>query len=80
MSGCETICGIASAAIVTKNSIITGPKNAAILAVPWLWTRKSARMIAKVIGRMYGSSLGVTSFRPSTAERTEIAGVIMASP
>jgi len=30
-------------------------------------------------GRTYGSKTGVISLRPSTAERTEIAGVIIAA-
>ena len=33
-----------------------------------------------VAGRMYGARPGSTCFRPSSAESTEIAGVIMASP
>ena len=32
------------------------------------------------IGRMNGSMPGLTTFSPSTAERTEIAGVIIESP
>ena len=37
-------------------------------------------MIAAVIGTTRCSSDGSTTFSPSTAERTEIAGVIMLSP
>jgi hypothetical protein len=39
-----------------------------------------ATIIATVIGRTNSPSAGVTTFRPSTADRTEIAGVIIASP
>ena len=59
---------------------ITGPKNAATLAVPWRWTANRASRIAMVIGRTKCSSCGAASLRPSTAERTEIAGVITESP
>ena len=33
-----------------------------------------------VMGIMYGSNKGVAIFNPSTAESTEMAGVIMPSP
>jgi hypothetical protein len=41
---------------------------------------KSAIRITSVSGMTYGSRPGLTSFRPSTADSTEIAGVMMASP
>ena len=37
-------------------------------------------MMTAVIGTIHESRLGSMIFRPSTAERTEIAGVIMLSP
>ena len=41
---------------------------------------KSARITASVIGMTYGLNAGVATSRPSTAESTEIAGVIVPSP
>ena len=57
-----------------------GPKKDATRAVPWLCTQNSVTRITIVIGMTYSVSLLVTRSRPSTAESTEIAGVMMASP
>ena len=57
-----------------------GPKKAATLAVPRDWTANSAIRITTVIGTTKSSNAGVATFRPSIAESTEIAGVMMASP
>ena len=57
-----------------------GPKRAATRAVPWLCTQNSVTRITMVIGMTYSVSLLVTRSRPSTAESTEIAGVMIASP
>ena len=50
------------------------------LAVPWRWIRKRPASTASAIGTTYGPSRGVTISRPSTAESTEIAGVMTLSP
>ena len=42
--------------------------------------RKSPVKITRAIGITKGVNLGVTISRPSTAERTDIAGVITPSP
>ncbi len=57
-----------------------GPNHVATLPVPRLWTEKSAMMMASLMGRTKGVDAGVISSRPSTADRIEIAGVIIASP
>ena len=44
------------------------------------WTANSATMITAVIGTIHSSRSGSTTLRPSTADSTEIAGVIMLSP
>ena len=49
-------------------------------AVPWLCTANRPIRITRLSGRTYGSKAGVTSLQPSTAESTEMAGVMMASP
>jgi hypothetical protein len=57
-----------------------GPNSAPTLAVPCFWIANSAMMMTTVIGTTNGCSSGVTISRPSTADSTEIAGVIMPSP
>jgi hypothetical protein len=49
-------------------------------AVPLRCTRNSTTMIAAVMGTTASSSDGWTTLSPSTADSTEIAGVIMLSP
>ena len=48
--------------------------------MPKRWTANSTTMITAVIGTTRWPSDGATTFRPSTADSTEIAGVIMLSP
>ena len=48
--------------------------------VPCRWIKKSATRILAAIGTMNGSNTSVAAFKPSTALRTEIAGVIIPSP
>jgi hypothetical protein len=59
---------------------MTGPKKAATFAVPRRCTANSATRIPTVIGSTKDSKAGVANFNPSTAESTEIAGVITESP
>ena len=66
--------------MVTNHTHITGPNSRPTLAVPCRWIKKSAQMMTSVTGTMKGCSAGATTSRPSTAESTEIAGVIMPSP
>ena len=66
--------------MVTNQTTIIGPKTRPTLAVPRFWTRNSANRMATVIGTTNVRSAGVTTSRPSTAPRTEIAGVMMPSP
>ena len=57
-----------------------GPKNAATRAVPRLCTANSATRMTMVSGTRSARTPASTSFRPSTADSTEIAGVITESP
>ena len=66
--------------MATNQAIITGPKNRPTAAVPCRWTENSPTMITAVIGTMKSSKSGSMTLRPSTADSTEIAGVIMLSP
>ena len=69
-----------SAPMTTNHTTITGPKNRPTIAVPCRCTTNRPMMITAVIGTTSSASLGSTTFRPSTADSTEIAGVIMLSP
>ena len=57
-----------------------GPKNCATLAVPRDCTLNRPTRIATVIGSTAYCICGAISFRPSTADSTEMAGVMTASP
>ena len=60
-----------------NHSNMIGPNHAATLAVPRLCTRNRPTMITTLSGRINGSNAGATSFSPSTADSTEIAGVMI---
>jgi hypothetical protein len=60
--------------------IITGPNMRPTAAVPTRWNANSTAMMTAVIGTTRLSSDGSTTLSPSTADSTEIAGVIMLSP
>ena len=68
------------APIATNQAIITGPNSRPTAAVPRRWTANSTTMITAVRGTISSSSPGSITFTPSTADSTEIAGVIMLSP
>ena len=63
-----------------NHSIMIGPKRRPRPLVPLLCTRYSAIRITTVIGTIYGLNAGVASSMPSTADKTEIAGVMTPSP
>ena len=48
--------------------------------VPKRWIENSTTSTAIVTGSTSDARLGTATFTPSTAERTEIAGVIIPSP
>ena len=80
ISGARRMLGIASRTRITNQASMTGPKTRPMAATPLCWTRNSATRMARVIGTTYGPSAGASTFRPSMAESTEIAGVIAPSP
>ncbi len=69
-----------STAIVVNQTTITGPKTLPTSPVPRFWIAKSAIKMPQVSHRTYGANLGLTTLSPSTALKTEIAGVITPSP
>ena len=66
--------------MTTNQTIITGPKNFPMSAVPRFWKKKSKKRMMQVRGIMKGLEASVATSNPSTAERTEIAGVMIPSP
>ena len=69
-----------STAIVANHDTMTGPNSPPTRWVPYCWMKNSPQMMATESGTTYGSASGVTTWSPSMALRTEIAGVIMPSP
>ena len=69
-------------AITEKNSTMIGPKKTPTRAVPVRCTKNSVTRMRTVSDCTSGvlSKKGETSFSPSSAESTEIAGVMIASP
>jgi len=63
-----------------NQAAMIGPKKRPSGPVPKRWTKKSVERITRVAGTTKVSRLGVTTSRPSTADITEMAGVIMPSP
>ena len=66
--------------MVTNQTIMIGPKTRPIPAVPFLCTKKTPIKMRHVSGMMPGSSALVATAKPSTALKTEMAGVITPSP
>ena len=56
------------------------PEQAPTRAVPRDWIANRPTRMPIAIGTTYGSKPGSTVVRPSTADSTEIAGVIIESP
>jgi hypothetical protein len=63
-----------------NHTIITGPKTVPIFPAPRDCTKNSATRITTVIGTTNACAALVATPIPSTAESTEIAGVITPSP
>ncbi len=59
---------------------MTGPNSRPTAPVPKRWMTNNAVRIVSAIGTTSESSDGETTSSPSTADSTEIAGVIMPSP
>ena len=66
--------------MVVNQMSMTGPNTRPTAPLPSLCRRKSSTMIVTVIGTTNESIDDAIVFVPSTAESTEIAGVIMLSP
>ncbi len=69
-----------STASEKNHNTMTGPNTAPTLPVPWVCAANRQMRVATVIGMIKCSKAGVATLRPSTALKTEIAGVIIPSP
>ena len=68
-----------AAPMARNHAVMTGPNSRPTRAVPMRCAANSNTRITTVIGMTSDSSSGSTTRRPSTADSTEIAGVIMLS-
>jgi len=71
---------IPAAAMLKNHTSIAGPKSAPTFSVPLRWMTNSTRTSTSEIGTIQGWAALVATPMPSTAEITEIAGVITPSP
>ena len=69
-----------SSASDANQAMVTGPNTRPTTCVPKRWVANSATSTSTVIGTIQACSCGATISRPSTAESTEIAGVMTPSP
>ncbi|GAB1461225.1 hypothetical protein MASR2M50_30000 [Thauera sp.] len=69
-----------SAPSTANQTTMTGPKKSPTTPVPRRWIANSTVRMSTVTGTTQASSPGATMPIPSTADSTEIAGVIMLSP
>ena len=80
MAGARTMPPMPSTPIATNQSSMIGPNTPPMKPVPRRCTRNKPTSTASVIGRTRRPSAGVSTFRPSTADSTEMAGVMAPSP
>jgi hypothetical protein len=67
-------------AMAANHTRMIGPKNAPTLPVPRLCMANRPIRIAMESGTTAFSKVGATTVRPSTADMTDSAGVMAASP
>ena len=68
-----------AAASAANHSPMTGANSRPTAVVPWRWIANRPLATAIVQGRMIDDKLGAATSMPSTADSTEIAGVIIPS-
>ena len=66
--------------MTANHTPMIGPNARPTAPVPKRWIANSIVRMTRVIGTTRCSREGAATFRPSTADRTEIAGVIIPSP
>ena len=65
---------------IANHTPMIGPKRRPTAPVPKRWIANSTVRMTSVIGTTSDLSAGAATSRPSTAESTEMAGVIIPSP
>ena len=80
MPGCAATSAAPATPIATNQTIITGPKTRPTAAVPQRWTAKRGHRMTSANGTTSADRAGAATSRPSTAESTEMAGVMTLSP
>ena len=78
--GCCTTCHRPDAASTPNHNSMTGPNTLPTTPVPLRWTANSPIRMTIVIGITKRVMAGACTSSPSTADSTEIAGVIRLSP
>ena len=66
--------------MLTNQMSVIGPKNRPIPSVPRRWSENKMSKISNVVGTTACVSVGEINAKPSTADKTEIAGVMTPSP
>ena len=66
--------------MVMNHTTVMGPNNLPMPLVPCFCTANKQNKITKVRGTTYLESPGEITSKPSTADNTEMAGVITPSP
>ncbi len=74
------MCSRLPAASARNQTTVIGPNSRDTFSVPCDCIQNSATSTAMATGVTACANIGCTNFRPSTADTTEIAGVITASP
>ena len=80
MAGSRTTWAPPSTASTANHRTMIGPKNRPTRCVPKRWTPNRTAMMAAPTGTTRWDSSGVVTERPSTADMTEMAGVMTLSP
>src|SRR3546814_9014423 len=79
-SGSWVMLSTPSAASARNHMPVTGPNTLPTFSVPNRWLANSATSTSTVNGTIQLLNCGATTSRPSSADSTEIAGVITPSP
>ncbi len=80
MPGCWTTSRRPESARAANQTPITGPNRRPTAPVPKRWMANRKTSTVREIGTTSELRPGAATFNPSTAESTEIAGVIIPSP
>ncbi len=80
MVGSDTAWPRPAMASTPNHSAMTGPNARPTTPVPKRWIANRATMMTRVAGTTTLSKPSSMTFRPSTADSTEMAGVIIPSP